>query len=330
MNFNKSKIILEEINKSKRVLLALHQGVDPDSIVSNLLMAGYIKKLGKKVDLIYTEVVPQQFKETYNSLEVKENIDMNKFDLSSYDLFVTLDINDPERIGLSSDLLAKVRMINIDHHLGKEYFEPFKINDPSYSSVSEMIYYLFEDFGYEIDKNEADMILLGIMTDTDSFAYGASPRVFHTVSKLLEAGANYDNANAVMYRNNSIGQIKFWAMGLNNLVVEEEHKFAYIFISKEEANKFKDVLQGSRTLADRFTRTIKGTNFGMVMTETNEGSLKISVRSRIGGFGVLPLVKSLGGGGHFDGGGAQIDGLPINEAVEKALEMARDFAKTKI
>lgn len=330
MNFAKSKIILDEINKSNKILLALHHSVDPDSITSNLLMLGFLKKIGKDVQIIYTESLPKQFKDTYELSGVSENVDMMSFDLSKFDLLICLDVNDPERIGLNGNDISKIRSINIDHHSGMDYFEPFKVNDTSYSSTAEMIFYLLEDFGYKIDKHEADLVLLGIMTDTDSFAYGASPKVFQTVSRLLELGADYDRVNAIMYRSNSLDQIKFWAMGLEKLVVDEKFKFAYIFLKKEEVAKFKDVLQGTRTLADKFSRTLKDTNFGMVMTETNEGNLKISIRSRLSGFGVLPLVKSLGGGGHFDGGGAQIDGLAVEVAVNKVLEVARDFANSRL
>lgn len=327
LNFKESKAILERIKESNNILLSLHQSPDMDSISSNLLMTHFLDKINKKYTLISPDKIPVRFKKPYKLDKVIENIDMNTFDFSRFDLFIALDVNQPRRFGLIDKILPEV--INIDHHYTKNEFEGLKINDSTYCSTAEVMFYLLEDFEYKINQKEANLALIGIITDTESFSYGASSRVFVTVSKLLDLGGDYDKVDELIYRNNDIDQIKYWAEALKRIKIDVKYRFAYTSLDIKTVNKYPNVLQGTRTVADKFMRTIKDTDFGMIMTETEEGYLKISVRSRSSTFGVPELLTALNGGGHFGGGGGRID-LPYKEAIKEALRIARNFAKSKM
>lgn len=327
MNFGKTKQILEQIKRSDNILLSFHQSPDMDSISSNLLMANFLDSINKKYTIISPDKIPTRFKDLYKLEKVIENVDMNSFDFGSFDLFIALDVNQPRRFGLTDKPLPQV--INIDHHHTKNEFRGLKINDSTYSSTAEIMFYLLEDFGYKINREEANLTLMGIITDTESFSYGASSRVFMTVSKLLELGGDYSKVDELVYRNNDTDQIKYWAEALRRLRIDKKYRFAYTSLDLKTVNKFPNVLQGTRTVADKFMRTIKDTDFGMIMTETEEGYLKISVRSRSSTFGVPELLVALNGGGHFGGGGGRID-LPYKDAVKETLKIARKFAKDKM
>lgn len=325
MNYKESKKILEEISKAKRILLAFHEGVDPDSISSNLIFRKYLQSLGKEVEIVYNEKVPEQFIKLYNIEGILENVDFAKFDFNKFDLFITLDVNEQRRLKIPSDIVIPIKIVNIDHHATKNTFRGIKVNDSSYSSTAEMTFYLLEDFNYEIDKSVADLILLGILTDTESFNYNVSARLFSTVSKLIELGADFDRANVIVYRNNTIDKLRFWSLALKNMQVDTKYRFAYTAVDHDEYKEFGDIIQGGRSIADKFVRTVENTDFGVVMTEREIGELKISIRSRERGYGLIPLLDALGGGGHFDGGGAMIKGLKFEDAVAKVLETARKF-----
>lgn len=328
MNYPNALEIKKIIDDSKNVLLVLHQNPDPDSIVSNILMSGYLKKNGIDYRVVCFDRINKNFKEQYDLEYVSDNLDYKKFNFNLYDLFLSLDVNQPQRFGFDKIPSFK-KIINIDHHFTDNGFDCVKINDSSYSSTTEMLFYLLEDFGYKMSSDELNLVLLGIVTDTNSFSYGASSRVFSTVSKLLDMGANYGKVDTIVYRNNSIDQLKFWGEGLKRLKIDKKYRFAYVALDLKTMNKYPDILQGTRTLADQFARTVKGTNFCLVMSETREKYLKISVRSRETGFGVSDLLKNLNGGGHFDGGGGRID-LPYKEAVKEALKITRKFAKSRL
>lgn len=329
MNFPESKLILEKIKQSKHILLACHLGVDPDCLVSNILLKSAISKLGKHADIVCVDDIPSVYKALDPKKEIKSKIDFSKFDFKKYDLFITSDINEWQRIGIDNEnRIGEMEVVNIDHHNGN-YIRGIVISDVSYSSTAEMIFYVFEDWGIDLSKEEAELILMGIISDTDSFNYGSSPRVFKTVSKLISLGASYDKVNTLLWRNNSEVQLKLWSKMLANVHVDKKLKFAYSYLSYEDFKGLEGVTHPARTFADNFIRTLEDTKFGVVMLEQEKGLLKVSVRSREEDFGVVDLLRNLGGGGHFTGGGALIK-APFKKAVDKVLEASREYARNRI
>lgn len=328
MNFKESIEIKKVIDNSKNVLLALHQSPDPDSIVSNLLIARYLTVKNINHTIICADQIPKRFKEVYKLENVTEVKDVDNFKIDSFDLFIALDVNQPQRFGFTDKHFFN-EVINIDHHYTENGFQGLKINDSSYSSTTEILFYLLEDFGYKFADDDLKYVLLGIITDTNAFSYGASAKLFRTVSRLMEMGVNYDEVDAIIYRNNSIDQIKFWGTSLLKIKVDKKLRFAYVALDRKTISKYPDIVQGTRTLADMFARTIKDTDFCVVMSESDEGFLKISVRARLENYGVMDLLKSLNGGGHFSGGGGKID-LPYREAVKETLRLTKKFAKNKL
>lgn len=328
MNFQESKKIEDVIKSSKNILLALHQSPDPDSIVSNLLVARYLDKFDKKYKIVCFDSIPEKFKKTYDTVGlIEDSLNPLIFDFGEYDLFIALDVNQPIRFGLSDDIKFR-NIINIDHHGTQNTFEGLKINDSSYSSATEILYYFFEDLDYRFNSEEADLILLGIVTDTDGFSYAGDSRVFQTVSSCIKLGGNYEKINEIIYRNNSLDQLKFWADALKKIKVDEKYEFAYVSIDLNTFKRYPNILQATRTLADKFVRSIENIKFGLVMTETDEGYLKISVRARSNDYNVMPLLKDLNGGGHLSGGGGRMD-LPYKEAVKETLRLCREFVKKR-
>lgn len=328
MNFQESKKIEEVIKSSDNILLCLHQSPDPDSIVSNLLVARYLDKINKKYKIVCFDNIPEKFKKTYNTVGlIEDGLNPSIFDFGEYDLFIALDVNQPVRFGLSGDIKFK-NIINIDHHGTQNTFEGLKINDSSYSSATEILYYFFEDLDYRFNSEEADLILLGIVTDTDGFSYAGDSRVFQTVSSCIKLGGNYEKINEIIYRNNSLDQLKFWADALKKIKVDEKYEFAYVSIDLNTLKRYPNILQATRTLADKFVRSIENIKFGLVMTETDGGYLKISVRARSNDYNVMPLLKDLNGGGHLSGGGGRMD-LPYKEAIKETLRLCKEFVKKR-
>lgn len=328
LNYKESPEILEEIRKAKKVLLVCHVGADPDSIISCLVAKKIISFYGVEADIFSNE----PFSKLDRQLDVDNEIkvaDVKDIDFTKYDLLMVLDVPELKRLGIYSALPQDLKLINIDHHESNQ-LECLKISDTSFSSTTEMIFHLIEDLNYQPDDDTINKILTGILSDTDGFNYSTTPRLFRTVSKLIEMGASYNLASVFLWRNNSEDQLKFWSKMLAAVQVDREHKFAYSALPYMEYEQFKDINHPARSVADKFLRTIEGTDFGIVMLEHKVGELKISVRSRVPGFGCLPILKSLGGGGHHDGGGAMIVGLPFKEAVEKVLSTARNFANENV
>ena len=85
MNYKKSKQILEEIKRAKRILLNCHRGPDADGIGSTLAMYEVLKKLGKKVEIVCpSEELYEGVSFLENYQRIKSNVDFSKIDFSAY------------------------------------------------------------------------------------------------------------------------------------------------------------------------------------------------------------------------------------------------------
>lgn len=325
LNYKESPQLLKNVKSAKRILLACHVGADPDSIVSCLVTKRVLKGLGIEADVVVSDPVSS----FYENLDVNKEIKLvnfEDFDWKKYDLFFAMDIGNLKRYGITNGFPNNLKTLVVDHHAANE-ISGLKINDTSYSSTSEMLFYLFLDWNIKLDNWMLNMILMGIVSDTDNFNYGVSPRLFKTISTLLEQGADYNRAANILWRNYSLSQIKFWSKILQNTTMDKKYRFVYTSLSFEDYKDFSDLVHPTRSVADTFLRSIRNTDFGITMLEYKKNEVKISIRAKSENFVMLPLLQSLGGGGHKSGGGAMISGLPFEKAVAKVLKTARQFAK---
>jgi phosphoesterase RecJ-like protein len=329
MNYPQSQQILEEIKKAKNILLMCHKSPDLDSMISCILMSRILTRLNIGSKIYCVDEIPEHFRPLNPDELIEEKTDIGKVNLDTFDLFIALDVNELSRFGFEDSFKMNLPVINIDHHAGtaNSIKSVASILNESLSATSEAIYFLAKDWKIDLNHEEMQTVLIAMMNDTNMFSYNSSPKVFRTVAILMEDGANFEEADLFLNRRNPLDQLHYWSEMMANITVDKEHKFAYSAMNYKEFAKYKNILQPTRTVSDMFIRTIDNTNFGIAMVENKKDELNISIRSRDSGFRVLELLKTLGGGGHVNGGGASIKGMKFEEAVNHVLEAARKYAR---
>jgi nanoRNase/pAp phosphatase (c-di-AMP/oligoRNAs hydrolase) len=325
MRYKQSKSIGKHIEKGKKFITLCHQAPDYDSVISCLLLKKKLEEKGKRVDIYSFDDlgINNEFLDPGNIINIGNP---NELDLSEYDYLIALDANDFRRYGIESDQVP-VPVINIDHHDGSGCGIA-NLMDINAGGTATLLYYLFKDLKYKLDKDDVNKFLLAIIADTGIFHYSiySSPIIFDTVSELITAGANYENALFYADQYFDVNQLLFWGEGINNLVIDKENRFVYSVIKYQEYKNYKDFGARTRDVVDKFLRKVRGTDFCFVIVERESGEAKISARTRTPGYHVLDFVKSLGGGGHITGGGAQVSKKSFNESVDYILETARSFS----
>jgi bifunctional oligoribonuclease and PAP phosphatase NrnA len=327
MKYTQSKKILEKIKATENVVLLCHESPDIDSVVSCLILKDVLEGMGKKADIISVDDVGARIKFLKLNGNVKI-VDPNKHDYSKYQAMFVLDAGDLERLGITSKVNFKGTVINIDHHEGDGVGE-IRIIDRNAGSTCTLLYHIFKDWGVELDKETLDKVLLGIVADTEVFHFSiySSSFIFRTVSELLDSGADYDMALYYADQYFDVMVFKFWAEAIKRIKIDKKNKFAYSIIPYNIYRKYIKYGISSRQLSDKFLRKIDGTNFGVVIIETEDGAAKVSIRTRTPGFFVLDLVKRLGGGGHLTGGGAVVNAGSFKETCDLILEESGKYAK---
>lgn len=329
MNYKESAKILEDIQKVNRVLINCHRSPDPDSIGSALALRRVLINMGKQVEVICPSkelFVNVSYLEDYK--EIQKGVDFSKFDFSKYEIFMTLDSSSWDMVSGEKDVIPKgITTIMIDHHLTNKMYGDLNLIDNKVTSVGELLFLVFEDWGVEIDKETANCLMAGIVGDTGAFRYpGSNERTFEVVGKLMELGADKDMAIYGIYRNEPFELIKFYAEVLVRMKIDEKGKFVWSAIPFEVYKKLGKPATAKESSASLFAQVVKGTEFGFVALEEKKGKLTISFRSRTG-FDTSQIALALGGGGHIYASGATVEGLSFDRAVNKVLGVARKYAK---
>ena len=234
-------------------------------------------------------------------------------------VLVITDVNNPyifEAPQLVSCISAKDGVSNIaviDHHrlVDELPFTPFlHYIEATKSSASEIIAEILQqsDYAETLHKEEANLLLAGIMLDTHNFTRSAGAQTFDVTSYLYSRNAHTGVAR------------EFFNERIDELLVAGDfdahtHIYADVFaitwLSADHVPSDGDRIAASKA-ADKLLG-LRGVEASFAFALTG-GSVAISARSK-GKINVQLIMEKLEGGGHFDMAGAQVTG-DVAEAFE--------------
>ncbi len=326
--FNPTDIskVKEQLSSSRKVTLISHIAPDGDAVGSTLAMARLLSLQGHETRVVY----PTFFPESFNVLEGGEETIIAKRDLQQAkdalewaELIFCLDFNEPKRVeALEEALLASSAFkVLIDHHLHPAAFVDVTFSYPPISSTCLLLYHFIDEMGWGhlIDREVAECIYWGMMTDTGCFSFNSEdPYIYTTISALLDKGIRKDYLTAEVTRSYSIDKIKLNAHAvMNNMTVLPEYKTAIITLTNKEKLQYNYRVGDTEGLVN-VPLEAKEIEFSIFVYEVNKQS-KISLRSK-GDFPTNVFAKRFfNGGGHKNASGAEVfDTLPntVNMVLE--------------
>jgi phosphoesterase RecJ-like protein len=320
------------IDKSNKIVIVTHISPDGDAIGSSLALYHFLLQIGKSVNVLIPNNFPVFLKWVKGVKDIvigewKENLTRELID--GADLIFCLDFNILKRIEQLGPLVkqAVAEKIMIDHHLDPDDFCDVVISHPEISSTSELIFRFICRMGmFEyIDKNCAECIYLGMMTDTGAFTYNSnSPQIYYIISELLEKGVDKDAIYNKVYNDYSECRIRLQGYVLyEKMKIFKEYKTSLIALSCEEQKKF----QWRRGDTEGFVNiplSINGVVFSVFIRE-EESKIKISFRSK----GKFPTnrfaAESFNGGGHLNASGGEFYGT-LEDAIALFEETLPKYA----
>jgi len=143
MNYQESTEILELIKRSKKILIGCHRSPDSDSMGCVLGLNLILERMGKDISLVSpTKIQPYvEYLPNYSKIKV---VNFKDFDLSLYDLFITIDSSSWEMITNIRDYnLPDIAMVNIDHHKTNDKIGKVNLLDSKKSSCGEIMFLIF-------------------------------------------------------------------------------------------------------------------------------------------------------------------------------------------
>ena len=329
-------LIIKEAGKSlkadSRVLIFGHVNPDGDAIGSTLGLKHYLKEKINEVEVIVPNDYPDFLKWMPGSddvIQYEKEAERVKQLIAKADVMFFCDFNDLKRINGLGDAIGREGdgiKIMIDHHPEPVDFVDYMISDISVSSTSELIYEFIEgqDKGIPENKEIATCLLVGIITDTGLFNHNSeSTRTFEIVFGLLKMGADKKHIVNKLYNEYPFHRMQLLGNTLHNCMhFIPEFGTSYVYLSKEDANKF-NYQNGDSEGFVNMALSIAGANFSAIFIEKDD-SIKASFRS-IGNFDVNQFArKHYNGGGHKNAsGGKSYESL--NKTLETFVEIISEY-----
>ena len=318
------------IHSFRKILVVSHVNPDGDAIGSSLAMCSFLKKFGIESKVLVPNGFPEFLSWMPGAHEVlvyeTDSVNAQEW-ISTAECIIMQDFNSLSRSGLLHNEIGKTRVprILIDHHRDPDMGQFYCAwSETDVSSASELVAEIILHYGMGyLDENIATNLLVGIMTDTGSFAHSIyHPRTFEIVSALVEKSVSYNEIHRLVYDTFSENRLRLLGYAINKMEVLDEYATAIIALSKSELDSF-DYHVGDTEGIVNYPLSLKKVKMSVLITERQE-QIRLSFRSK-GDFSVHELSnKHFKGGGHTNAAGGTLN-CTIEEAVEKLKSVLPEY-----
>ena len=237
-------------------------------------------------------------------------------------LVIVVDTHRPSYTECEELLSISKKIAVIDHHRkGVESIQETVLSfheiyvSSTCEMVTEVVQYLEDDV--KINKLTAEGLLAGINLDTKFFAFKTGVRTFEAASYLRKAGADTTEVKK-LFRTN-VEDFKAKAEIISNTkIIDDRICISYARTHTDNMNVV--IAQAADELL-----TVKKIEASFILGEKN-GTIFISARS-LGKINVHVLMEKIGGGGHMDIAGAQLEGMSIGEAYTIVHRIIEEYLR---
>lgn len=308
-----------------------HVNPDGDAIGSSLAFSQFLQKLGHEVEVMVSNDFPEFLAWMPGASRIhiydKESEKCDQI-LEASELVAILDFNHISRAGLIQEKLKSlnVNMILIDHHRDTDFDHFYcTLSDTQVSSTSELVAETILHYGEQfVDEAIATNILVGIVTDTGSFAHSIfHPETFSICAKMIEKSVSYNQIHQLVYDTFSENRLRLLGFSISNkMEILDDYSTAIISLTKDELANF-DYQVGDTEGVVNYPLSMKKIKMSVLVTE-RQGVIRFSFRSK-GSFSVHEVAqKYFNGGGHTNAAGGTLS-CSMEAALEKLHQVLPEY-----
>lgn len=293
----------------EKAAVTTHTGADGDAIGSAVALVRLLRALGAEAFFCHREPVPN-----YLRWLLPDGPDEQLSECpDGFDLLVT-DTSRSDRVGVDHDEDSHPVRLNLDHHEDNPLYGEYNLVDGGAAASAQIVARLYETLGAPLDKDAAEAIYAGVLTDTGGFRFrNVSPEAHELVADLLRAGVVPAEVDDRINRTGTIEQLNIVGVSMANA---RRHGQAIIsVVTADDYRRTGATELDSKESIDRL-RTVAGVEVVAHLREIEGGRTKGSLRSESVDVGVV--ARRFGGGGHRLAAGFTME-KPPHEAREDLM-----------
>lgn len=314
----KAQALREIITGKDRVIIMGHRMADIDCFGAAVGIARIALTLEKKAHIVINDVTTsiQPFVQLFkDNAEYEEDMIVNSVTglelAGSNAVLVVVDVDKPTITECPELLKSCKSIVVLDHHRrGSETIENATLSyvEAYASSTCEMVSEILQYIGdnIRIKPDEADCMYSGIMIDTNNFMTKTGVRTFEAAAFLRRNGADVtrvrklfrEDANEYKARADTVSQAEIYRNAYAISICTSEDLQSPTVVGAQAANELLN---------------IKGIKASFVLTDY-QNQVYVSARS-IDEVNVQIIMERLGGGGHMNIAGCQMEDVSLVEAI---------------
>ncbi len=311
--------IKESIEKARNVLILTHENPDGDAIGSSLAFMHALKKLGKEVTVLIPTI-----NNMYSFLPGFDEIKYEIENVEEFDLCIALDSSDSERLFICKPYFEKIEhTIVIDHHITNQNFGDVNYVNALASSTCQNLIVVLATLDIAINKDMAECIYTGILTDTGGFRYNTQSETFEFAAMLLETGIDISKIYRIVFDTVTEKRTRLLSRALDRLEILENGKIAFTYITTQDVNDLQTE-DGDHENIVNYGRNVDGVEVSIFARE-KDGKYKISLRANEY-VDVSQIASKYAGGGHLRAAGLEMS-MPLEQVKQTLIEEVKKQLK---
>lgn len=305
--------LLDFIDRHGPFYVIGHKEPDGDCIGSQLALASFLKRSGKNAYLCsagpFTRTEIMVYENRFSSEAPPEKHTERAAAL-------VLDCSSLQRIGSVAETLPKVPIAFIDHHAAGNAVGDVVYIDDHAPSVTLMVLLIIEAMGGKPTKEEAELLLFGLGTDTGFFRHldDGSEETFRAASRLVAAGASPKKVYGLMNGGKSLYSRKLMGEILTRTESLYDGALLVSYVTLQDQQRYGLASRDSDMLY-QLLLSIAGCEAAMVIRQESDTECTVGLRA-IERIDVGSIAASFGGGGHRLAAGLLIRGS-LEEVKQK-------------
>ena len=310
--------LFEDIKDSSNLITG-HINPDGDALGSALAFKLILDSKGIDSDVSFH--IKGNVPSNLNHLPIELIMDKPK---ENYDNIYVFDCGNSERLGDLEDLALNAKRVTVvDHHINPS-FGDIQVIDSNAASTTQVLFREILSANIDIDKNIANCLMTGLITDTGRFQYSNTDNeVFEIASKLMLSGAELTSISDNIYGSIPMNAIKLQSKGLNRIELYEEEELVVSYVLQEDYLNYNIASSETDFLIDSI-RLVKESSVALLLKEQEDKSFKGSLRSR-NALDVQQIASLFGGGGH-----KAASGFSTNLSMEEIKNKVKNAIKSQV
>jgi phosphoesterase RecJ-like protein len=304
--------IAELLKSRDHIVILPHVNIDGDALGASLALGLALKSLGKSVDILTEEEVP-------NTLAFLPGLDLvNHPSREVYEVAVNMDNGDINRLNSRLKYFQNAEVkLSIDHHATNKVEADHSYVNTSASATGEIIYDLMLNYlGVSLTRETAIALYTAIITDTGGMRYSnTTPRTLEITADLMRQEIDFPLVIRKVFDQISHAKLYLMKQTMNSLRLLCNGLLAVSGLSFADITRYNARTDDFEGLVN-IGRNLEGVEVSLFIREDAPGSFKGSLRSNHH-VNVARIAEQFGGGGHQRAAGFSMTG--DIESVTKAV-----------